>query len=130
MKHGQKYFNFDDSASMNIKKLHFKRIHIMQRHASLCTKRREGVFCLRLKRYKFRPQQSNFYMDEKVKKILQGTDRYTRYCLILDYSFLYKDYTNVRKLYTGRPKEKLQQLRNVLRIINLRLHHLANKRTV
>jgi hypothetical protein len=69
-------------------------------------------------------------MDEKVKKILQGTDRYTRYCLILDYSFLYKDYTNVRKLYTGRPKEKLQQLRNVLRIINLRLHHLANKRTV
>jgi hypothetical protein len=33
----------------------------------MCTKRREGVFRLRLKRYKFRPQQSNSYMDEKVK---------------------------------------------------------------
>jgi hypothetical protein len=39
----------------------------MQGHASLCTKRREGVFRLRLKRYKFRPQQSNLYMHEKVK---------------------------------------------------------------
>jgi hypothetical protein len=42
-------------------------IHVMQRHASLCTKIREGVFCLRLERYKFRPQQSKFYIDEKVK---------------------------------------------------------------
>jgi hypothetical protein len=38
-----------------------------QRYASLCTKRREGVFRLRLKIYKFRPQQSNLYMDGKVK---------------------------------------------------------------
>jgi hypothetical protein len=38
-----------------------------QRYASLCTKRREGVFRLRLKRYKFRPHQSNSYMDGKVK---------------------------------------------------------------
>jgi hypothetical protein len=67
MKHEQKYSIFDDSASMNTKKLHFKRIHVMQRHVSLCTKRREGVFRLRLKKYKFHPQQSNLYMDEKVK---------------------------------------------------------------
>jgi hypothetical protein len=67
MKHEQKYSIFDDSASMNTKKLRFKRIHVMQRHASLCTKRREGVFRLRLKRYMFRPQQSNLYMDEMVK---------------------------------------------------------------
>jgi hypothetical protein len=39
----------------------------MQGHASLCMKRREGVFRLRLKRYKFHLQQSNLYMDEKVK---------------------------------------------------------------
>jgi hypothetical protein len=67
MKHEQKYSIFDDSASMNTKKLRFKRIHVTQQHASLCTKRREGVFRLRLKKYKFRPQQSNLYMDEKVK---------------------------------------------------------------
>jgi hypothetical protein len=38
-----------------------------KRYASLCTKRREGVFLLRLKIYKFRPQQSNLHMDGKVK---------------------------------------------------------------
>jgi hypothetical protein len=88
MKHEQKYSSFDGSASINTKKLRFKHTHSMQGHASLCTKRREGVFRLRLKRYKFRPQQSNLYIDEKVKNILQGMDKYTQYCLILDYSFL------------------------------------------
>jgi hypothetical protein len=58
MKHKQKCFSFDNNALMSMKK---------QGYASLCTKRREGVFCLWLKRYKFRPQQSNSYMDEKVK---------------------------------------------------------------
>jgi hypothetical protein len=77
MKHKQKYSIFDDSASMNTKKLRFKRIHVKQQHASLCTKRREGVFRLRLKKYKFCPQQSNLYMDEKGKNILQGMDSYT-----------------------------------------------------
>jgi hypothetical protein len=67
MKHEQKYSGFGDSASMNTKKFRFKHTHFMQGHASSCTKRREGVFCLRLKRYKFRPQQSNLCMDEKVK---------------------------------------------------------------
>jgi hypothetical protein len=67
MKHEQKYSSFDDSASMNTKKLRFKHIHFMQGHASLCTKRRECVFRLRLKRYEFHPQQSNLYMDDKVK---------------------------------------------------------------
>jgi hypothetical protein len=38
-----------------------------QIYASLCTKRREGVFRLRLKKYKFRPDQSSSYMDGKVK---------------------------------------------------------------
>jgi hypothetical protein len=52
---------------MNTKKLRLKHTYFMQGHASLCTKRREGVFRLRLKRYKFRPLQSNLYMDEKVK---------------------------------------------------------------
>jgi hypothetical protein len=53
-------FSFDDNASMSIKK---------QRYTSLCTKRREGVFRLRLKRYKFHPHQSNSHMDGKVKYI-------------------------------------------------------------
>jgi hypothetical protein len=61
-------FGFDDNASMSIKK---------QRYALLCTKRREGVFRLRLKRYKFCPDQSNLYTDEKVKNILQGMDKFT-----------------------------------------------------
>jgi hypothetical protein len=38
-----------------------------QIYASLCTKRREGIFRLRLKKYKFRPHQSNSYTEEKVK---------------------------------------------------------------
>jgi hypothetical protein len=67
MKHEQKYSIFDGSASINAKKLRFKRIHVTQKQASLCTKRREGVFRLWLKKCKFRPQQSNLYMDEKVK---------------------------------------------------------------
>jgi hypothetical protein len=60
----------------------------MQKDASLCTKRREGVFRLRLKRYEFHPQQSNSYTHEKGKNILHGMDKCTQYCLILDYNFL------------------------------------------
>jgi hypothetical protein len=52
-----RYFSFDNNASKRTKK---------QGYASLCTKRREGVFRLWLKIYKFRPQQSNLYMDGKV----------------------------------------------------------------
>jgi hypothetical protein len=109
MKRQHKYSIFDDSASMNTKNLRFKRIHVTQHHALLCTEKREGVFRLWLKKYKFHPQQSNLYMDEKVKNILQGMDSYTEHCSILDYSFFYKVNTNVTKLYIGRPKEKLQQ---------------------
>jgi hypothetical protein len=53
-----KNFSFDNNSSMSTKE---------QRYASLCTKRREGVFRLRLKINKFRPHQSNLYMDGKVK---------------------------------------------------------------
>jgi hypothetical protein len=70
-------------------------------------KRREGVFRLRLKKYKFRPQQSNLYMDEKVKinyKVWTVIHR-----SILDYGFFYRVNTNVPKLYTGKLKEKLEQ---------------------
>jgi hypothetical protein len=38
-----------------------------QIYASLRMKRREGVFRLRLKKYKFRPHQSSLYIDRKVK---------------------------------------------------------------
>jgi hypothetical protein len=45
----------------------------------------------------------------KGKNILQGMDKYTKYCSILDYNFFSKDNTNIPKPYTGRPKETLQQ---------------------
>jgi hypothetical protein len=108
MKHEKKYFGFDGSASMNTKTFHFKHTHFMQGHASLCTKRRKCVFRLRLKRYKFRPQQINLYMDEKVKYIT----RYGQIYIVLFNSrlqFFAKIIQIFLKLYTGRPKEKLQQ---------------------
>jgi hypothetical protein len=108
MKHEQKYSIFDDSASMNTKKLRFKRIHVMQQHALLCTKRREGVFRLRLKKYKFRPQQSNLYMDEKVK-IYYKVWTVIHSIVQSSITVFSTVNTNVTKLYTGRPKEKLQQ---------------------
>jgi hypothetical protein len=87
----------------------------------MCTKRWEGVFRLRLKRYKFHPQQINSSMNGKVQiyyKVwtnIQSTvqSAITIFC---------KDNANVSKLYTGRLKEKLHlnNLRNVLWVINLR----------
>jgi hypothetical protein len=74
----------------------------MQQHASLCTKRREGVFRLRLKKYKFRPQQSNLYIDEKVKIYYKVWTVIHR--SILGYSFFYRVNTNVPKLYTCKLK--------------------------
>jgi hypothetical protein len=94
----------------------------------MCTERREGVFRLRLKRYKFRPRQSNSHMDGKVKiyyKVwtnIQSTIQFwiTIFC---------KDNANVSKLYTGRLKEKLHlnNLRNVLCVINLRHRYPTDK---
>jgi hypothetical protein len=54
-------FSSDDKASAK------KKEKKKQIYASLCTKRREGVFRLRLKKYKFRPHQSSSHMDGKVK---------------------------------------------------------------
>jgi hypothetical protein len=108
MKHEQKYSGFDKSASMNTKKLRFKHTHFMQGHVSLCTKRREGVFCLRLKRHKFRPQQSNSYMVEKIKiyyKVWINIQSVVQFSVTI----FGKDNANIPKLYTGRPKDKLQQ---------------------
>jgi hypothetical protein len=39
----------------------------MRGNALMCTKRKESVFRLRLKGHEFPPQQSNSYMDGKVK---------------------------------------------------------------
>jgi hypothetical protein len=80
----------------------------MQGHASSCTKRREGVFRLRLKRYKFCPQQSNLYMVEKVK-IYYKVWLNVQSTVHMSVTIFCKDNANIPKLYTGRPKEKLQQ---------------------
>jgi hypothetical protein len=99
----------------------------MQGHASLCTKRREGVFRLRLKRYKFRPQQSNLNMDEKGKNILQWMDKYTQYCLILDYSFFAKIIQKLLSSIQADLKRNSSSLRNALQIIKHQHHHPADK---
>jgi hypothetical protein len=71
--------------------------------------RKEGkvFFAFGSKKYKFRPQQSNLYMDEKVKIYYKEWTVIHR--SILDYSFFYRVNTDVPKLYTGKLKEKLQQ---------------------
>jgi hypothetical protein len=101
MKHKQKYFSFDNNASMSTKK---------QGYASLCTKRREGGFRLRLKRYKFRPQQSNLYMDGKVKIYYKVWTNIQSNVQFLFTIFFYKDNTNASELYAGRPKNSFSSL--------------------
>jgi hypothetical protein len=64
-------------------RIRLRRKERKQIYASLCTKSREGVFRLRLKKYKFRPHQSSSYMEGKVKNILQGMDKFTKQHMIL-----------------------------------------------
>ena len=130
MKHKQKYSIFDDSASMNTNKLHFKRIHVMQQHASLCMKRREGIFRLRLKKYKFCPQQSNLYMDEKVKiyyKVWTVIHSIVQSSITVFSTKLIQMFLS--SIQAGL-KSSFSSLRNMLRIINLRHHHPADKQMV
>jgi hypothetical protein len=68
-----------------------------QRYASLCTKRREGVFRLRLKRYKFRPHQSNSHMDGKVKIYYKVWTNLQSNVWFQNYNIFYKDTSNISK---------------------------------
>jgi type IV secretory pathway component VirB8 len=77
----------------------------------------------------FRPQQSNSNMDGKVKLYYKvWTNIY-----IIEFNsrlqFFAKIMQIYSKLYTGRHKRKLQHsnLRNALRIVNLRHRHPADK---
>ena len=82
--HNIKYkqiLGFDDNASMSIKK---------QRYASLCMKRREGVFRLQLKRYKFRPHQSNLHTEENVKIYYKVWTNLQSSVYFLNYNMFYK----------------------------------------
>jgi hypothetical protein len=96
----------------------------------MCTKRREGVFRLRLKSYTwFRPQQSNSHMDGKVKLHYKvWTNIYS-----IEFNSRLQFFAKIMqidpKLYTGSHKRKLQpsNLRNALRITNLRRLHPADK---
>jgi hypothetical protein len=130
MKHEQKYSIFDGSASINAKKLRFKRIHVTQKQASLCTKRREGVFRLWLKKCKFRPQQSNLYMDEKVKIYYKV---WTVIHSIVQSSVIVFSTKLIQMLLSSihaSLKRSFSSLRNMLQIINLRHHHPIDKQTV
>jgi hypothetical protein len=53
-----------------------------QSYASLCTKRREGVFRLRLKKIQVSSISKQFIHGWKGKNILQGMDKFTKQCLI------------------------------------------------
>jgi hypothetical protein len=106
----------------------------------MCTKRREGVFRLWLKRYEFRPQQSNLYMDGKGKKYykvwtnihsIEFNSRLQFFAKIMQiFPKLYIGRLKIfPKLYTGRLKRKLHlsNLRNVLWVINLRHRYPEDK---
>jgi hypothetical protein len=121
MKHKQKYFSFDNNASMSTKK---------QGHASLCTKRREGVFRLRLKRYRFRPHQSNLYMDVKVKiyyKIWTSIQSNVQFSITMSFTKIIQ--MLLSSMQAGL-KNSFDSLQNMLRTINLRHHHHAHKQAV
>jgi hypothetical protein len=77
-----------------------------RRYASLCTKRREGVFRLRLKRYKFRPQQSNLHTEEKVKiyyKVWTNIQSNVQFLITMSFT---KTIQMPLKIYAGRPKKQ------------------------
>jgi hypothetical protein len=71
--------------------------------------RKEGkvFFAFGSKKYKFRPQQSNLYIYEKVK--IYDKVWTVIHHSILGYSFFYRVNTDVPKLYISKLKEKLQQ---------------------
>jgi hypothetical protein len=59
-----------------------------QSYASLCTKRREGVFHLRLKKIQVSSTSKQFIHGWKGKNILQGMEKFTEKCLILKLQYL------------------------------------------
>jgi hypothetical protein len=69
MKHKHKYFSFDNNASMSTKK---------QGYASLCTKRREGVFLPSAQKIQDSSTSKQFIHGWKGKNILQGMDKYIK----------------------------------------------------
>jgi hypothetical protein len=83
-------FGSNGKASMSIKK---------QSYASLCTKRREGVFRLRLKKYKFRSHQSNSYTDGKVKIYYKVWTNLQSNVSFLNYNIFYKDNSNFSRAF-------------------------------
>jgi hypothetical protein len=67
-------------------------------------KRRECVFRLRLKRYKFRPQQSNLHIEEKVKiyyKVWTNIQSNVQVSITLSFTEMIQ---MPLKIYEGRPK--------------------------
>jgi hypothetical protein len=54
-------------------------------------------------------------------------DKYSQYCLILDYSFFAKIIQIFLSSIQASLKRSFSNLRNVLQVINLRHHHPADK---
>jgi hypothetical protein len=102
----------------------------MQVNASMCTKRREGVFAFSSKvTHGFCPQKSNSHIHGKVKL-------YYKVCInmySIEFNSRLQFFAKIMqidpKLYRGSHKRQLQpsNLRNALRITNLRRRHPADK---
>jgi hypothetical protein len=76
----------------------------------LCCVRKKGrCFLPSPQKIQVSSTTKQFVHGWKGKNILQGMEKYKKYCSILDYNFFCKDNTNIPKLYTGRLKETLQQ---------------------
>jgi hypothetical protein len=103
----------------------------MQGNASMCTKRREGVFRVQLKRY------TNFVHNKAIHTWMEKVKLYYKVWTDIHSTefnsrlqFFVKIIQMFPKLYTGRHKRKLRasNLRNVMWAINLQHHHPADKR--
>jgi hypothetical protein len=81
-------------------------------------------FAFRLKRYMFRPQQSNLYIDEKVKiyyKVWTSLQCNVQYSITMSFTKIIQ--MLLSSMQAGL-KNSFSSLQNVLRTINLRHNSL------
>jgi hypothetical protein len=101
-----------------------KYLEMAQGHISL------SVFRLRLKKYRFRPQQSNLYMEGKVKiyyKVWTSIQSNVQFLITMSFTKIIQ--LLLSPMQAGL-KNSFSSLRNVLQTINLRHHHPAHKQAV
>jgi hypothetical protein len=70
-----------------------------------CVRKEGKVFSLSAQKIQISSTAKQSIHGWKGKDILQGMDKYTKQCSILDYNIFYKDNTNASMFYVGRPKK-------------------------